>query len=156
MSIKIEYLSISDAGAVFDIVRRLLKELGEEEDDLGSLNEAGVLEAWTGMSDRVFTVAARSEDGTIIGLATVVEAFAIYANGSYGIVNEMYVDPGFRSKGVGHQLLASIEALAKKRGWSRIDVTAPESDGWERTRAFYEREGFRFTGPKLKLLLKHP
>jgi hypothetical protein len=32
-------------------------------------------------------------------------------------------------------------------------VTAPESARWSRSQGFYEREGFRFTGPKLKFLL---
>jgi hypothetical protein len=33
-------------------------------------------------------------------------------------------------------------------------VTAPESERWRRTRRFYERGGFTFVGPKLKLRLK--
>jgi len=36
----------------------------------------------------------------------------------------------------------------------RIDVTAPESARRERTRRFYQRQGYSFTGPKLKLLLR--
>ena len=154
MSVSIERLEIKNAETVFALVQRLLKELGDEEGDLGKLNKPAVLRAWKESSDKIFTFAATSDDRSTIGLATVVEAFAIYANGTYGIINEMYVDPSFRSKGVGHQLLISVLELARVRGWSRIDVTAPESEGWDRTRAFYEREGFTFTGPKLKRVLK--
>jgi hypothetical protein len=40
-----------------------------------------------------------------------------------------------------------------RRGWTRLDVTAPEAERWTRTRRFYKKEGFVFAGPKLKCLL---
>jgi GNAT superfamily N-acetyltransferase len=60
--------------------------------------------------------------------------------------------PSHRSVGVGRLLLDAVKAYGRERGWSRIDVTAPESPRWDRTRRFYEREGFTFTGPKLKFV----
>jgi hypothetical protein len=42
-------------------------------------------------------------------------------------------------------------AVARERGWRRLDVTAPPGDAWRRTVAFYEKNGFVFTGPKLRL-----
>ncbi|HEV8702170.1 MAG TPA: GNAT family N-acetyltransferase [Candidatus Polarisedimenticolia bacterium] len=83
----------------------------------------------------------------------LVESFAIYANGTYGVINEMYVAPPFRSQGVGGRLIAAVKDLAARRGWGRIDVTAPESPAWDRTRRFHESQGFVFTGPKLKFVL---
>lgn len=85
---------------------------------------------------------------------TATEAFAIYANGPYGIIDEMYVFPTCRSQGVGGALLDAVKDLAERKGWHRIDVTAPESPSFARTRSFYEREGFTFAGPKLKFIRK--
>jgi GNAT superfamily N-acetyltransferase len=88
-----------------------------------------------------------------VGVATVSEAFALYAQGWHGIINELYVVPQARSSGVGEAMISTIRHFARRSGWRRIEVTAPESPRWERTRRFYEREGFSFTGPKLKYLV---
>lgn len=154
MQIQIVRLNIHDASAVFDSVLRLLRELGSEGDDLGTLNENKVLEEWQQGGDRFQVFAAKTSDGKIVGVMTLVETFAIYANGNYGIINEMYTDPEFRSSGIGAVLIDAAKGYGKARGWERIDVTAPESEGWDRTRRFYESQGFTFTGPKLKFVLK--
>ncbi len=153
MNLKVESLSITDAPVVFDWVTRLLVELGEEGDELGSLNKEKVLQGWQDSRDRFQAMIARNDAGEIVGILTLTEAFAIYANGNYGIINEMYVHPEYRSAGVGAKLVDAIKEYGRRKGWARIDVTAPESERWERTRRFYEKEGFVFTGPKLKFLL---
>ncbi len=84
----------------------------------------------------------------------MVETFAIYAGGRHGIINEMYVAPAHRSSGTGARLMAEAAVVGRERGWRRLEVTAPEAPRWSRTRAFYERQGFAFAGPKLKLMLR--
>jgi GNAT superfamily N-acetyltransferase len=76
------------------------------------------------------------------------------ANGNYGIINEMYVAPEYRSAGIGVRLVEAAKNFGRHQGLTRIDVTAPESKRWERTRHFYEKQGFVFSGPKSKFLLK--
>lgn len=153
MSIRTELLSISDADIVFDWVLRLLQELGEEGDELGELARERVLEKWKNRQDKYYAIVAKDDANTILGILTLSVAFAIYANGEYGVIDEMYVDPPYRSAGVGARLVNAARSIGKQQGWTRIDVTAPESERWERTRRFYEKQGFTFTGPKLKLLL---
>ena len=143
----------SEFELVVELVERLLSELGEEGDEAGTLDHAALLNAWRSGEARQVALLAHTDDGLPVGVTTLVEAFAIYANGSYGIINEMYVAPSHRSTGVGVLLLDAAKALGRARGWRRIDVTAPESPRWDRTRQFYERNGFAFTGPKLKCLL---
>ncbi len=150
---KIERLGLQDAPVVFDWVMRLLVELGEEGDELGSLAEDKVLKAWRREGDHFQVFVARNDAGEITGVLTLTETFAIYANGYYGIINEMYVSPEVRSEGVGALLVDAVKEYGRQKGWTRIDVTAPESERWERTRRFYEKQGFVFTGPKLKVLL---
>ena len=97
---------------------------------------------------------ARNDAGDTVGVLTLAECFAIYAGGRFGIINELYVSSGHRSEGVGERLVAAACEYGKTRDWRRIDVTAPAGERWQRTVAFYERLGFVFTGPKLKLILE--
>ena len=154
MNIRIVKLSVDEANVVFDEVLKLLVELGEEGDELGELSHEKVLKEWQNSSDRFKVFAAKNPEEKIVGILTLAETFAIYANGNYGIINEMYTDPAYRSAGIGAMLIQAAIEYGRKKGWARIDVTAPESERWERTRGFYEKQGFIFTGPKLKFLLK--
>lgn len=141
------------ADAVFELVLGLLRELGEEAGDLGAFERDRVLAAWREREGGYRVFLARDEEGKAVGLLTHTVSFAIHANGPYGVIDEMWVAPTWRSRGLGRDLLNAAKALGRELRWSRIDVTAPESARWERTRAFYEREGFSFTGPKLKFQL---
>ena len=141
------------ADVVFELVLALLRELGEEASDLGTFERDRVLAAWRERERGYRVFLARDADGKAVGLLTLTGSFAIYANGPYGLIDEMWVAPDWRSRGLGRDLLNAAKALGRELGWSRIDVTAPESARWARTRAFYEREGFAFAGPKLKFPL---
>lgn len=153
MNIRIEKLSIVDSDMAFDWVTRLLRELGEEGEELGELDTERVRTEWKQRQDKYHVFVAKKSDGEAVGILTLSVAFAIYANGEYGVIDEMYVDPPYRSAGVGALLIQAARHFGKEQGWKRIDVTAPESERWKRTRRFYEKLGFVFTGPKLKLLL---
>jgi len=150
LAIHIERCTIDQAPIVFDWVTRLLVELGDEAEDLGRLDETRVLQAWREMGDRFQAFVAKDERGSIVGVLTLTETFAIYANGNYGVIDEMYVAPASRSEGIGARLVDAVKEYGRERGWTRIDVTAPEDPRWTRSRQFYEKQGFTFTGPKLK------
>src|SRR5262245_39019533 len=139
-------------GQVFDLVSRLLAELGEEGEETGALDERFLSGGWESERQRHTAFVAR-QGQAVVGVMTISESFAIYANGHYGVINEMFVPPEYRSRGVGALLLEAAKDLGRRRGWRRIDVTAPESERWHRTRQFYESQGFRYTGPKLKYVL---
>jgi GNAT superfamily N-acetyltransferase len=153
MNLRIEQLTLQDADIVFDWVLRLLRELGEEGEELGELEREKVLEKWMEREQQYLVLAAKNEAGTMLGILTLSIAFAIYANGEYGVIDEMYVDPQYRSAKIGAALVEAATKIGRTKGWMRIDVTAPESERWARTQKFYENLGFQFTGPKLKLLL---
>jgi GNAT superfamily N-acetyltransferase len=151
--VSVDRVDVDQAPTVFALVTQLLLELGEEGEEAGSLDETALSAGWRARPDQHVAFLARSEGESAIGVVTVAEAFAVYAGGAYGIINEMYVVPGFRSAGVGALLVDAVKTLGRARGWRRVDVTAPESARWSRTRLFYERMGFTFTGPKLKVVL---
>lgn len=133
---------------VLQMVERLLLELAP-----GTTLPSGAAAGLHAAGSRFVAFLALDHTDEPIGVITLTDAVAIYAGGRYGIISELYVVPGRRSAGVGHQLLAAVRAEAGRQGWQRIDVTAPPDGRWGRTVAFYEQNGFVLTGRKLKLLL---
>ena len=93
------------------------------------------------------------ESGRTAAFFTLAESFAFFAHGTYGILNELWVNPDLRSQGVGKDVIDFIVRFAAARGWGRIDVSAPPNAEWDRTFAFYQKRGFTFTGRKLKILV---
>jgi GNAT superfamily N-acetyltransferase len=132
----------------------LLRELGAESEHLGDFDALRLESEWRANPELLRAIVALDVDGAVVAVATLVESFALYANGRYGILLEMYVAPAHRSSGLGARLLQHAAAYGRARGWSRIEVTAPEGRQWGRTVDFYKRNGFRFAGPKLKITLR--
>ena len=89
-----------------------------------------------------------------IGFLALYESYALHTEGAYGTIPEFYVRPAHRSKGIGAALMAEARRLGQSRGWRRIEVTTPSLPQFDRTMAFYQREGFNISGGrKLKLEL---
>lgn len=108
-------VSIRTAGAadlptVFRLVGALLAELGEEGDEAGALDVAALAALHRELDGRHVALLAETAPGHAIGVLTLYEAFAIYANGKYGVISEMYVAPGFRGARVGGALLGAAQA----------------------------------------------
>ena len=150
--IRVRAARSSERALVLELVQRLLVELGEEGEETGLLPVRRLIASWRRLGHGAVAFLAFDANEPV-GVATLSESWAAYAGGRFGILNEMYVVPSHRSRRVGALLVGAARDHGKRRGWRRLDVTAPESPRWDRTRRFYEREGFVFTGPKLKLLL---
>lgn len=89
-----------------------------------------------------------------VAVLCLYEGHALYAEGDFGIIAELYVQPDFRNLGLGSRLIAEARAFGLQRGWRRLEVTTPPLPEFEQTLKFYEREGFTITGGrKLKTLL---
>jgi GNAT superfamily N-acetyltransferase len=128
--------------------------LGDEGDEFSGIDREKMFRELDKNQNRFTAFLAKNDNGDNIGIVTLVESFAIYAGGNYGVIDEMYVVPEHRSQGVGKLLIKAAKEYGRQKGWFRIDVTAPTEERWQRTVKFYEREGFVFTGPKLKFVLK--
>ncbi|MDH5718617.1 MAG: GNAT family N-acetyltransferase [Spirochaetia bacterium] len=87
-----------------------------------------------------------------IGFVSLYESYALYSEGAYGTMPELYVRPQWRSKSAGQQLLKRAGEFAKEKGWHRIEVTTPPLPEFEKTLQFYESNKFVITGGrKLKI-----
>jgi GNAT superfamily N-acetyltransferase len=139
-----------DRVTVLDLVERLLAELEEKPDDFAGIDRGRVAADLEAAGDRFVAFLAR-EAGREIGVLTLTEHVAIYAGGRYGVIDELWVAREKRSQRVGERLVAAARTHGIGRGWRRIDVAAPPGQIGERPVRFYERLGFVFTGPKLRL-----
>jgi len=150
MNIGIRQLGMERFDLIFNTVLLLLEELRESPSDNPFRFKDKILADWKRNPEHHIVFAAFDED-RVVGIITLSENFAIYTDGNHGTINELYVAPEYRSRGVGKMLLDKAVSLAKERDWQRIEVTAPFGEKWAGTIAFYLREGFTEAGPKLRL-----
>ncbi|MBO1924794.1 GNAT family N-acetyltransferase [Thiomicrorhabdus sp. 6S3-12] len=102
-----------------------------------------------------YRVIAARIDRQLIGFASLYPSYALYAEGCFGTLAEFYVKPQYRRKGVGKMLIQSVMDYGRGQGWKRLEVTTPSLPEFDKTLAFYQREGFEITGGrKLKRLLE--
>jgi GNAT superfamily N-acetyltransferase len=164
---QIEIAQEREIGTVLALIEELLAELGEEGQEFAGIDREklhadirrnmgfdGGAEPGSGSdSGRFLALLAKDESDAAIGVLTLSASFALYAGGEYGVIDEMYVRPEYRCRGVGRQLVDAAIAIAREKGWFRLDVTGPEDERGDRAVRFYETMGFEFSGPKLRLLV---
>jgi len=104
--------------------------------------------------EKYFVFVARDDSGALVGFIALYESYALYAEGVFGTIPELYVRPTYRAQNLGLRLVAQAKAFGLSRGWTRLEVTTPPLPQFDRTLAFYEREGFAISGGrKLKISL---
>jgi GNAT superfamily N-acetyltransferase len=120
-----------------------------------NLEEARVRLSGFVENDKYYVFSARDNVAkTDVGFVTLYESYSLYAEGAFGTIPELYVRPQHRQQRIGEMLLRAAKEYAVQRGWKRLEVTTPPLPQFDRTLAFYEREGFGITGGrKLKMLL---
>lgn len=141
-------LIVADASHT-TVVAALLADLFEQVEHTLEFEEIAAIFADMDASDHHSTLLAFNEDDEAVGVITLVESMSLSAGGHYGVINELYVVPEYRSEGVGKMLIDFAKEIGEQREWTRLEVTTP-GDEFEKTRHFYEREGFFKIGPRYK------
>ena len=59
-------------------------------------------------------------------------------------IEDLFISPDFRSRGIGSQLLDAAERLARQKGYSQLGIGVDIDN--PRARSLYERKGFKDTG----------
>lgn len=104
--------------------------------------------------EKYFVFVARNGSGSPAGFIALYESYALYAEGAFGTIPELYVRPEHRTNGLGLRLVSQAKSFGASRGWTHLEVTTPPLPQFDRTLAFYEREGFAISGGrKLKVSL---
>jgi GNAT superfamily N-acetyltransferase len=81
------------------------------------------------------------DDGDAVGFALVSLRPAIWFDGPVSQLEELYIEPRLRDRGIGTQVLDLCRELARGLGSPEMHINVDEVDA--DTRRFYERHGFR-------------
>ena len=80
-------------------------------------------------------------DGRVVGIAALSTTWTIEHGGSAMWLEELYVEPSYRSHGVGRALLSAAADAARAHGARTLDLEVEASH--TRAANLYAREGFR-------------
>ena len=86
------------------------------------------------------------EGAEVIGFVALCESHALYAEGTFGIIQELYVRGAFRLAGTGGALVEAAKRHAVQKGWRRLELCTPPVPEFEPVVSFYAGRGFSVTG----------
>ncbi len=98
------------------------------------------------VSNGLYNIIAAFDADNIVGFGALCESHSLYAEGTFGIIQEFYVMPEYRSKEVGKGLIQEIIKLATTNEWKRLELCTPPTPEFDRTVEFYKSNGFEITG----------
>ena len=78
-----------------------------------------------------------------VGVAVITLRPNVWYDAPVALLDEMYVIPAERGRGVGSDLLAAVEALARRHGCELLEINVDGEDTG--ARRFYERHGYAYT-----------
>ena len=135
----------ADSDTVLSLVNELLMELGGQSIPSTRAQAAfGRLVA----DDQEGFILVYEKNNAIVGVCSVSLVQAIRSSGPYAIIQEMYVVPALRGRGIGATLVAEAVSQAALLGCSIVELGTP-MDG-DRQERFYERLGFQRVGSRLR------
>ena len=131
------------AAAVSDCsecARLLAAQVGEHGVEVSADRLSCVVEQIVADGTRGFLLLAR-EDSRIVGVAYVATIPSVEHCGLVAWLEELYVTPACRSRGIGTALVAAVMERARQMDIVAIDL---EVDAWHsRAESLYRRLGFR-------------
>jgi GNAT superfamily N-acetyltransferase len=150
---RVRAASLDDVAPVAAAIEQLLVELGGERPAPSELEAATRKLIEDPEAGALFVAEA---DGEIVGVLAASWQHALHVPGRYGTVQDLWVDPAWRSRAIGRDLLEALFALAREQGIPRIEVGLPQDSfaAIEATRSFYLTNGFAPLGPRMRWLLR--
>jgi len=125
----------SDSGAIFEIHLKSLDGLDEES--------AEWFEALLRVRSRRRVALVAEVGGRVVGFAIA------YRRGRVAYVDSIAVDPGYRGRGIGSELLSQLERSLRQAGVGLVALSV--KDGNKRALDFYLRNGYALRGVVLIL-----
>ena len=125
----------------FERWRELFRGYGEFHEV--ELTDADFDRAWSWINDPQMPtrcLLARDEHGTPIGLAHYRPEHSPL-RGTFGFLDDLYVDPARRGSGVVDALLGELRSIAKAEGWGSVRWRTAENN--YRARAVYDKYAVR-------------
>ncbi len=142
----------ADAPAVAAAVRELLLELDGRPSASPAMEAAAsmlIVSPWAGA-----VLVAEAQEG-LVGVLAASWQMAIHVPGSYALIQDLWVEPGWRGRSVGRDLLEALFALAYAKRFERVEVGLPRESfaGFASTEAFYVGNGFTPNGPRMRRIV---
>jgi GNAT superfamily N-acetyltransferase len=150
-STRVRAATREDLPAIVAAVGDLLTELGSKPPSTSAMLET----ARALLEDPrlgALLVAEAGGDNGIVGVLTASYQLALHVPGGYVLIQDLWVDPAWRGRSVGRELLATLFELARRQGMARAEVGLPREsfEGIRATEGFYARNGFEHLGARMR------
>lgn len=134
------------------LTNEIIERTGTRHFDIDVPQAASLCESF--IAHGQYSVLAAFDRDKIVGFGALCESHSLYAEGAFGIIQEFYVLPAYRSQGVGQRLVEEMVNFARGRKWKRLELCTPPVPEFERAVDFYKANGFEITGGyKMKRVL---
>jgi GNAT superfamily N-acetyltransferase len=156
MSVRIEMArpesAVMVAGLTLELTDEIIRRTGAPLFEMSRSETVARCERY--LREGLYHTVCAFEGEHMVGMASLCQSHALYTLGTFGIVQEFYVQPDYRSRGIGKRLLARALQFAREQGWQRLELCTPPLPDFQATLEFYQREGFEVTGGR-KMKLDH-
>lgn len=125
-----------------DEIVQLMFALNSEDDEELPLSNEKVHTFFefikTDSSNQLFTI---KQDSLLIGYCIVITFFSNEFGGECLEIDELYIKPNFRNKGLGKEVMQYLEGYARSKKLVMMFLIATSNN--KRAQRFYERFGFK-------------
>jgi ribosomal protein S18 acetylase RimI-like enzyme len=133
-------VALGTASDFYECARLLVDQLGEHGIEASPEALTHVLEDATTDMERAFLMLARV-GGRVVGVAYVATIMSAEHCGPVAWLEELYVAPDCRHRGIGTALVTAVLEQAQKAGMVAVDLEIDA--GHKRVISLYQRLGFR-------------
>lgn len=144
MAPTIRFAGPDDAAAL----AAMLAALRAHEDKAGPSPEAADVAGWLGSDPPAFEALLAELDAGPRGYLAFYRAFSLFKPGPVLLVENVWVDPEARGRGLGRALLAAAAREAVRRGWSRLELNVAHANA--EADAAYAALGFSDPGEQVR------
>lgn len=133
--------SPNDINQIIDLCRALNEEdldfTGEVHFDKNAVRTALEELVATPSLGRVWLICS---DEKPIGYAVLTFGFSLESHGRDGIIDEIYIAPAYRGRGIGTQVMKSVEVEARQLGLKKLYLEVERNN--HRAKSLYLKLGF--------------
>lgn len=148
MTIQIRRASADSAPIVAALVRELTAEISlkcaSAKFQYDTALTAALCADW--LRDERYRVLLAYAGDEAVGVITLSETYALYAGGRIGVIQECFVAPGYRGRGVGRDLIQAALSIGAELGWACTELCTPPLPEFSQTIEFYQQHGFAPVG----------